>query len=89
MSDDREEYAAFLARQWQMRDGMPLRSNETTSRRCQRMSDSSYGRSCGLLTKGVIAPVPGIMRLFWAFSSSNPPESHLRKILACKYAWCG
>ena len=24
---------------------------------------------------GVIAPVPGIMRLFWAFSSSNPPES--------------
>ena len=25
--------------------------------------------------KGVIAPVPGIMRLFWAFSSSNPPES--------------
>ena len=23
---------------------------------------------------GVIAPVPGIMRLFWAFSSSNPPE---------------
>ena len=26
-------------------------------------------------TGGVIAPVPGIMRLFWAFSSSNPPES--------------
>ncbi len=25
--------------------------------------------------EGVIAPVPGIMRLFWAFSSSNPPES--------------
>ena len=25
--------------------------------------------------KGVIAPVPGIMRLFWAFSPSNPPES--------------
>ena len=25
--------------------------------------------------QGVIAPVPGIMRLFWAFSSSNPPES--------------
>ena len=24
---------------------------------------------------GVIAPVPGIMRLFWAFSPSNPPES--------------
>src|SRR5208337_3374358 len=27
------------------------------------------------LEEGVIAPVPGIMRLFWAFSSSNPPES--------------
>ena len=25
--------------------------------------------------KGVTALVPGIMRLFWAFSSSNPPES--------------
>ena len=25
--------------------------------------------------EGVIAPVPGIMRLFWAFSPSNPPES--------------
>ena len=25
--------------------------------------------------EGVIALVPGIMRLFWAFSSSNPPES--------------
>ena len=25
--------------------------------------------------KGVIAPVPGIMRLFWAFSPSTPPES--------------
>ena len=25
--------------------------------------------------RGVIAPVPGLMRLFWAFSSSNPPES--------------
>ena len=24
---------------------------------------------------GVIAPVPGIMRLFWAFSPSTPPES--------------
>ena len=24
---------------------------------------------------GVIAPAPGIMRLFWAFSPSNPPES--------------
>src|SRR5208283_4678718 len=24
---------------------------------------------------GVIAPVPRIMRLFWAFSLSNPPES--------------
>ena len=27
------------------------------------------------LTQGVIAPVPGIMRLFWAFSPSTPPES--------------
>ena len=27
------------------------------------------------IVAGVIAPVPGIMRLFWAFSSSNPPES--------------
>src|SRR5208282_1295208 len=25
--------------------------------------------------QGVIAPVPRIMRLFWAFSLSNPPES--------------
>ena len=25
--------------------------------------------------EGVIALVPGIMRLFWAFSPSNPPES--------------
>src|SRR5208283_2009944 len=25
--------------------------------------------------EGVIAPVPRIMRLFWAFSLSNPPES--------------
>src|SRR5271166_4404636 len=25
--------------------------------------------------EGVIAPVPGIMRLFWAFSPSTPPES--------------
>ena len=27
------------------------------------------------LAPGVIAPVPGIMRLFWAFSPSTPPES--------------
>ena len=36
----------------------------------QRVSD--WGIVFG---EGVIAPVPGIMRLFWAFSSSNPPES--------------
>src|SRR5208337_2318720 len=32
-------------------------------------TSSPFGR------KGVIAPVPGIMRLFWAFSPSTPPES--------------
>ena len=31
--------------------------------------------SIALGQAGVIAPVPGIMRLFWAFSPSNPPES--------------
>ena len=29
----------------------------------------------GVDKTGVIAPVPGIMRLFWAFSPSTPPES--------------
>ena len=33
------------------------------------------GEAAGGIVRGVIAPVPGIMRLFWAFSSSNPPES--------------
>ncbi|MGB0066788.1 MAG: hypothetical protein WBQ11_01975, partial [Isosphaeraceae bacterium] len=37
-----------------------------TLRRCQRRL---------LAQRGVIAPVPGIMRLFWAFSPSTPPES--------------
>ena len=43
-------------------------------------SDLSRSDDCcrfcsAIISTGVIAPVPGIMRLFWAFSSSNPPES--------------
>src|SRR5271157_472543 len=43
----------------------------------QGLTTASRGSLDGTLiaAQGVIAPVPGIMRLFWAFSSSNPPES--------------
>ena len=45
-------------------------------RRNPAHSDQEGADPCPmLLGSGVIAPVPGIMRLFWAFSSSNPPES--------------
>src|SRR5271157_712132 len=54
----------------------PLQS-APNARACGSLSNSSRSRNSSrtLLWEGVIAPVPRIMRLFWAFSLSNPPES--------------
>ena len=52
------------------------RSSATTSTRRPRSDIPPADPECRAPDEeGVIAPVPGIMRLFWAFSSSNPPES--------------
>ena len=42
--------------------------------RCRRQL-SKRGRADAAIRGGVIAPAPRIIRLFWAFSPSNPPES--------------
>ena len=39
------------------------------------LGDISRFRNTKAVCAGVIAPVPRIMRLFWVFYPSNPPES--------------
>ena len=61
---------------WTRRSSRGRRSNPisfATSVTAMRANSIHAHRASAL--RGVIAPVPGIMRLFWAFSSSNPPES--------------
>ena len=69
-------FQARVGRAWNDRAGLPGFLRENGGLNPVRRTDLG-GREIrqegGL--GGVIAPVPGIMRLFWAFSSSNPPES--------------